>query len=154
MLGYKLVELYSEEELASSVKSVEEMFPEDIEHIRYTVKEDWTDDPAIFFRILLKDKGDVIAKAARRRDDSFRSVFAFTNRIRVASRGCRSSFARVFRFPISLGTTRDQRTLPGTEWLITMSCYLMPKTFSFSSPRIRQLSAAPSRPLIIRFFIF
>ncbi len=49
--------------------------------IRLTVKEDWTGDPSIFFRILLKDKGDVIVQAARRRDDSFRAVFAFTKRI-------------------------------------------------------------------------
>ena len=63
------------------MKSVEQMFPEDIEHIRYTVKEDWTGDPSIFFRILLKDKGDVIAQTARHRDDSFRAVFAFTKRI-------------------------------------------------------------------------
>jgi hypothetical protein len=55
-LGYKPVELYNKEELASSVKSVEQMFPEDIEHIRYTVREDWTYDPSIFFRICSKIK--------------------------------------------------------------------------------------------------
>lgn len=81
MLGFKPVDLYSEEALASSVKSVEQMFPEDIEHIRYSVREDWTYDPAIFFRVLLKDRNDEMAKAARRRDDSFKPFFALMRRI-------------------------------------------------------------------------
>ena len=114
MLGYKLVELYSEEELASSVKSVEQMFPEDIEHIRYTVKEDWTDDPAIFFRILLKDKGDVIAQAARRHDDSFRAVFAFTKRIESELRAAVADLHLPVYFDFRL--VSEQREIKEPAW--------------------------------------
>jgi hypothetical protein len=114
MLGYKLVELYSEEELASSVKSVEQMFPEDIEHIRYTVKEDWTYDPAIFFRILLKDKTGAIAQAARRHDDSFKPFFALMRRIESELRAAVADFHLPVYFAFRL--VSEQREIKEPIW--------------------------------------
>jgi hypothetical protein len=49
---------YDREQLERAVKNVEAQFPDRIERIRYTVGEDWADDPALFFRVLLKDSAD------------------------------------------------------------------------------------------------
>jgi hypothetical protein len=49
---------YDREQLERAVKTVEAQFPDKIERIRYSVGEDWADDPALFFRVLLKDSSD------------------------------------------------------------------------------------------------
>jgi hypothetical protein len=49
---------YDRERLERAVKTVETQFPDKIERIRYSVGEDWADDPALFFRVLLKDSSD------------------------------------------------------------------------------------------------
>ena len=42
-----------EEQLKRGVKKVESQFAADVARIRYSIGEDWANDPAIFFRILL-----------------------------------------------------------------------------------------------------
>jgi hypothetical protein len=51
-------------EIEDAVKSVVAQFPEDIVYIRHSLHGDWTDEPALFFRVLLNDRFDpkVIAR--------------------------------------------------------------------------------------------
>lgn len=48
---------YDLERIESAIGAVRGRFPE-IERIRYSVGEDWTNDPALFVRVLLKDSPD------------------------------------------------------------------------------------------------
>ncbi len=46
---------YDKEQLDRAVRSVEQQFRDSVERIRYSVGEDWTYAPAIYYRVLLKD---------------------------------------------------------------------------------------------------
>jgi hypothetical protein len=44
------------EQLAATIADVEKMLGEDVVYLRFTIGEDWSDQPAIYFRILLTDQ--------------------------------------------------------------------------------------------------
>jgi hypothetical protein len=44
------------EQLAAAIANVERMLGEDVVRLRYTVGTSWSEQPAIFFRILLTDQ--------------------------------------------------------------------------------------------------
>ena len=46
---------FHQAELEEPVKRVEQEFSPDVVRIRYSIDDDWTGDPSIFFRILLSD---------------------------------------------------------------------------------------------------
>src|SRR5580658_137822 len=48
----------SKQELEDAVKSVIAQFPDDIVYIRHSIRGDWTDEPSLFFRVLLTDRFD------------------------------------------------------------------------------------------------
>lgn len=50
---------YDRKQLERAVKDVEAQFADKIERICFSVGEDWTNDPALFFRVLLKDSPDI-----------------------------------------------------------------------------------------------
>ena len=43
------------QELAAAIAEVEPMLKPDVVRLRYTIKEDWSGEPAIYFRVLLTD---------------------------------------------------------------------------------------------------
>jgi len=49
---------YDREQLDRAIAAVKAKFPEDIERIAYSTGEDWAGDTALFFRVLLKDRGN------------------------------------------------------------------------------------------------
>lgn len=59
-------------DLEKQVQEVEKKFPGEIVGIRYSVDEDWSGDPAIYFRVLLTDTasrrevlGDIVERVDR-----------------------------------------------------------------------------------------
>jgi hypothetical protein len=67
------------EQFDIAVAEIERHFPNDVERIRYTADEDWAHDPALFFRVLLKDRpGEVLDVSA---DPRSQAVFSLCDRI-------------------------------------------------------------------------
>ncbi len=62
-----------------AIKGAEAQFPDEIEHIRYSVGEDWAGDPAVFVRILLKDSP--VTEMAWPDRDRGKAIFQLTRRI-------------------------------------------------------------------------
>lgn len=58
---------------------IEKQFPSDIEYVRYALDEDWAHDPALFFRVLLKDRPGVILGVFD--DPRSQAIFSLCNRI-------------------------------------------------------------------------
>jgi hypothetical protein len=46
---------YTEGEIEKAIDAVRKELPDKIERILYTIGDDWADEPALFFRVLLKD---------------------------------------------------------------------------------------------------
>ncbi len=55
-----------QDQFACAVKKVEEMLSPRVSRVRYTLGEDWTGEPAVFFKIILSDEAS--------RQDQLRSV--------------------------------------------------------------------------------
>ena len=49
---------YDKEQLDRAIEAVKAKFPDDIERIAYSASEDWAGEPGLFFRVLLKDRGN------------------------------------------------------------------------------------------------
>ena len=97
----------TEDEFASAIRSVEQKFSDDVEHIRYTVRDDWSDDPAIFTRILLKDKPSLMKKVesleGREPQGGLRDHHPHI--VGAAGSTRRISPASLFRVPMGIGAT-------------------------------------------------
>ena len=69
-------------ELTQSIEaSIRSLNPEEVVHVAYSIGNDWTDDPAIFFRIVLTDAasredrlGDVAERVEAAIVDSIRPI--------------------------------------------------------------------------------
>ncbi len=111
---YKPVPLYSEEDLAATVKAVEAKFADEIEHIRYSVHKDSTDDPAIYFRVLLKDTPDTNIRVGKFDYERLKPFFALTNRISAELR----NDVRDWGLPVyrSFRLASEQRELKDPAW--------------------------------------
>jgi hypothetical protein len=66
-------------QLDAAVAEIEKRFPNDIEYIRYALDEDWAHDPALFFRVLLKDRPGVTLDVFD--DPRSQDIFSLCNRI-------------------------------------------------------------------------
>ena len=76
-------------EITAAVSEVERLMAPDVVHIRYDLRDDWSGDPAVYFRILLTDEAGEkrlrkVARDAERRleerlDFSAMSLFAYYN---------------------------------------------------------------------------
>lgn len=58
--------------IAKAVAALEKRFAPEVVRVRYTVREDWTGDPSVYFRVLLTDKaahpdrlGDISSRLRR-----------------------------------------------------------------------------------------
>jgi hypothetical protein len=49
---------YDKEELDRAIAEAKARFSDDIERIDYSVRDDWAGDPGLFFRVLMKDRGN------------------------------------------------------------------------------------------------
>ncbi|MGA2713474.1 MAG: hypothetical protein ABSG41_10250 [Bryobacteraceae bacterium] len=100
---------YDKEQLDSAVAEIEKQFPTDIEYIRYTLDEDWAHDPALFFRVLLKDRPGVILDVFD--DPRSQAIFSLCNRImsgiRTAVRYTHLQPYFVFRWASEQAKRRD-----------------------------------------------
>jgi hypothetical protein len=105
---------FTEPEIAAALRSVEEKFPDDIEHIRYTVGEDWSGDPAVFTRVLLKDKPELMRRPQSREDLRPGAGFALTSRIRSEVRVALEEFHLLVYF--SFRWAEEQRQLKEADW--------------------------------------
>lgn len=110
---FAIVAQYTEDELAAAVRSVEQKFSDDVEHIRFTVHEDWSDDPAIFTRVLLKDK-PALMKKAERLDENSKAAFAITTRISSELRAALDEFHLPVYFAFRWAS--EQRQLRDADW--------------------------------------
>ena len=70
---------YDREEIERALRTVEARFPHEIEYIRYEVRPDWSADPAIYVRVLLKDSADTANIPDR---DASRRVHELAERVR------------------------------------------------------------------------
>ena len=67
--------LVNDARIARQVAAVARKFARDVVRIRFHIGEDWTGDPSIFLRILLKDKAttdDRLGVVTRRVEDALR----------------------------------------------------------------------------------
>jgi hypothetical protein len=105
--------LVSENELRSAVQSVEDEFPLEIERIRYTVHDDWSDDPAVFFRVLLKDNPDLMTFSGLD-DPRFVAAFELSSRITSALR----TAVEAFRLPsyFAFRWVSEQKEIDDPDW--------------------------------------
>jgi len=75
---------YDKEELDRTVDDIEKQFPDDIDSIRYSLGDDWSHDPALFFRVLLKDRpGETLNVLAAPRSQA---IFVLCSRIMAVIR--------------------------------------------------------------------
>jgi hypothetical protein len=96
-----------------AVRSVERQFPDEIQHIRFTIGEDWADDPAVFFRVLLKDSP--VTQMVRLDETRARQLFAVTSRIGSAIKrelGSADDLQSYFSFR----SVSEQENLRDPEW--------------------------------------
>jgi len=73
----------------SAISDVVRAMAPDVEHIRYEIGEDWSGDPAVFFRVLLTDEASrtrlievakkVVVELTARLDFSSMGLFAYYN---------------------------------------------------------------------------
>lgn len=70
---------YDRDQLDAAVADIKKRFPNDIEYIRYTLDEDWAHDPALFFRVLLKDRPGVVLDVFD--DPRAQAIFSLCNSI-------------------------------------------------------------------------
>jgi|ERR1035438_312116 hypothetical protein len=75
---------YNKQQLDSVVAEIEGQFPDDIDRIHYNVDEDWAHDPALFFRVLLRDKPGAVLNVFD--DPRSQAIFLLCNRIMSAIR--------------------------------------------------------------------
>ncbi len=110
---FRPTDLVNDKELRSAVQSVEDKFPSIIEHIRYTVHDDWSDDPAIFFRVLLKDNPDLMTFSGLD-DPRFRAAFELSDRITSEVR----TAVEAFRLPsyITFRWVSEQKEIDDPDW--------------------------------------
>jgi len=104
---------YDQQQIERAIKSVEEQFPDSIEHIRYSVGEDWTHDPALFFRVLLKGRinsEDLCDPAGRR------SFFLLTSRISDTLRHIFSPDEVPLQPYFAFRSVSEQETVRDPEW--------------------------------------
>ena len=75
---------YDREQIDRAIKTVEGRFADTIERIRYSAGEDWTDDPALFFRILLKDSAatEIVSRSQLRSPDALALPNLITDALR------------------------------------------------------------------------
>ena len=101
-----------EEQLNRGVKKVESQFATDVARIRYSIGEDWAQDPAIFFRILVtKDMGprDWIKLPEKRAE-----VLRISDGVSEALRN--EINTDVFQPYFSFRTVSEQEKLHDPEW--------------------------------------
>jgi hypothetical protein len=102
---------YDKDQLDAAVAAIGEQFPNDIEYIRYTADEDWAHEPALFFRVLLKEQpGMVLDVLSAPRSQA---AFALCNRIMTAIR----TAVLDTRFPyVSFRWASEQAKRHDPEW--------------------------------------
>jgi hypothetical protein len=105
---------FTEPEIAAALRSVEEKFPDDIEHVRYTVGEDWSGDPAIFTRVLLKDKPELMRRPRSREEIRGGAFFAMTSGIRLEVRSAFDEFHLLVY--VSFRWASGQREMNDAGW--------------------------------------
>jgi hypothetical protein len=110
---FRPTDLVNENEFRSAVQSVEDDFSSEIEHIRYTVHDDWSDDPAIFFRVLLKDNPDLMTFSGLD-DPRFMAAFELSGRITSALR----TAIKAFRLPsyFAFRWVSEQKEINDPDW--------------------------------------
>ena len=68
-----------ETEIAAAVAEVERLLVPDVIHIRFNIGQDWKDDWAVFFRVLLSD--DAVSTKVKMREILAKTDQALDNRI-------------------------------------------------------------------------
>ena len=66
MSGVLLTQPVSEKKIAKAVAALEKRFAPDVVRIRYSLMNDWSGDPAIYFRLLMTDDAARHGEVARR----------------------------------------------------------------------------------------
>jgi hypothetical protein len=99
------------EQIESAIMNVERRFSGKVERIRYSIGEDWASDPAIFFRILLKD--EAIPRSASR-ELRTRAVSEISNFIIESLKS--EIQADDFQPYFSVRTVSEQRELLDPKW--------------------------------------
>jgi hypothetical protein len=46
-----------QQEIKSAIERVQSKFAQDVDHINYSFGENWTGEPSIFFRVVLREEG-------------------------------------------------------------------------------------------------
>ena len=68
-------------EITAAVSEVERLMAPDVVHIRYDLRDDWSGDPAVFFRVLLSDEASEqrrLHEIARRVERNLESLLDFS----------------------------------------------------------------------------
>ncbi len=71
---------YNTQAIEEAVSAAQTKFSADIEYIRYSIRDDWAGEPALFFHVLLKDRS--YPKPIARHDPRLTEIVDLCNRIR------------------------------------------------------------------------
>ncbi len=71
---------YNTQAIEDAISATQRNFPDDIEYIRYSIRDDWAGEPALFFRVLLKDRS--YSKPLVLADPRLAEIVDLSNRIK------------------------------------------------------------------------
>jgi hypothetical protein len=77
-------------QIAAALKRAERALKPDVVLIRYTLREDWTGDPSIFFKVVLAD--DVANKTSKLNETTERIEFTIGEKVKADELGLNSYF--------------------------------------------------------------
>jgi hypothetical protein len=109
-----VVPQYTEDELAPRFAQWSRSSPTTSSTSAYTVPEDWSDDPAIFIRVLLRDKPDLMKKVESLEDSNLQAAFAIATRISSELRAGLEEFHMPVYFAFRWAS--EQRRLKDSDW--------------------------------------
>jgi hypothetical protein len=102
-------------QIESAIRLAAEAFPAEIDRIRYSFGDDWAGDPALFFRVLLRDPSHLYERFRSSGDKSVLSSIG--QLLRQISAAVTSNLELEGRQPyFRFRTLEEQKELQDPEW--------------------------------------
>ena len=105
---------YNTQAIDEAVSAAQTKFSADIEYIRYSIRDDWAGEPALFFRVVLKDRS--YPKPFVRNDPRVTEILDLCNRIMSEIRSAISTLNVELQPDFSFRLVSEQRELRDEDW--------------------------------------
>jgi hypothetical protein len=105
---------YNTQAIEDAISATQRNFPDDIEYIRYSIRDDWAGEPALFFRVLLKDRS--YPKPFVLADPRFAEIVDLCNQIRSEIRSLVRASGLDLYTHSSFRLASEQLELRDPEW--------------------------------------